>query len=216
MRTTSKMTVYGMTNYYPSLFDGFRTPDGVDRKTCINNILLELGDLEVVYPDPVFFATAIYHWTLKELPIWQEMYDTTQYEYNPIWNKDGTFTETISGKTTGGRTETRDLKSTNNSQTSGQTRDEDYVVGYNTSNPVESGEQHGQTSGQASGVGTDTGTIKTAENGSNDQTITRLEQGNIGVTSTQSMIKEQREVVQFNIIDHIINDFKTRFCVLVY
>ena len=61
---------------------------------------------------------------------------------------------------------------------------------------------------------TDTGTINhdTTDTGS----ITTTRQGNIGVTSTQSLIKEQRDVVQFNIMDYIINDFKNRFCLLVY
>ncbi len=40
--------------------------------------------------------------------------------------------------------------------------------------------------------------------------------GNIGVTTTQQMIEEERRVVQFNIIDRIINDFKQRFCLLIY
>lgn len=40
--------------------------------------------------------------------------------------------------------------------------------------------------------------------------------GNIGVTTTQKMITEQRGVVKFNIIDYIIDSFKRRFCLLVY
>ena len=40
--------------------------------------------------------------------------------------------------------------------------------------------------------------------------------GNVGVTTTQQMIQSQRDVVQFNVIDHIIQDFITRFCVMVY
>lgn len=40
--------------------------------------------------------------------------------------------------------------------------------------------------------------------------------GNIGVTTTQKMIEEQRAVVKFNIYDYIIEDFKSEFCILVY
>lgn len=40
--------------------------------------------------------------------------------------------------------------------------------------------------------------------------------GNIGVTTTQKMINEQREVVKFNISDYIIESFIKRFCLLVY
>lgn len=40
--------------------------------------------------------------------------------------------------------------------------------------------------------------------------------GNIGTMTVQSMILEQRNVVQFNLMDYIIDSFKQRFCILVY
>ena len=40
--------------------------------------------------------------------------------------------------------------------------------------------------------------------------------GNIGVTTTQKLIREEREVDKFNLYDIIIEEFKVRFCVLVY
>ena len=49
-----------------------------------------------------------------------------------------------------------------------------------------------------------------------ERTYERRETGNIGVTTTQQMIKEEREVDQFNIYDYIVQSFKRRFCLLVY
>ena len=40
--------------------------------------------------------------------------------------------------------------------------------------------------------------------------------GNIGVTTTQQMIDEERRVSEFNISNYIIDSFKRRFCLLVY
>ena len=40
--------------------------------------------------------------------------------------------------------------------------------------------------------------------------------GNIGVTTTQQMIEEQRKIVKFNMMDYIIESFIKRFCLLVY
>lgn len=40
--------------------------------------------------------------------------------------------------------------------------------------------------------------------------------GNIGVTTTQQMIEEQRGVVKFNMMDYIIESFIKRFCLMVY
>lgn len=48
------------------------------------------------------------------------------------------------------------------------------------------------------------------------ETYERIEQGNIGVTTTQAMIKEQREVVRMNLYKEITESFKQRFCILVY
>ena len=40
--------------------------------------------------------------------------------------------------------------------------------------------------------------------------------GNIGVTTTQQMIEEERRVSEFNITDYIIDSFKKRFCIMLY
>ncbi len=40
--------------------------------------------------------------------------------------------------------------------------------------------------------------------------------GNIGVTTSQQMIEAQRNLVKFNIMDVIIQDFIDRFCLLLY
>ena len=40
--------------------------------------------------------------------------------------------------------------------------------------------------------------------------------GNIGVMSTQDMIKQEREIALFNLYDIIIDEFKQRFCIMVY
>ena len=40
--------------------------------------------------------------------------------------------------------------------------------------------------------------------------------GNVGVTTTQQMIEEQRSVVKFNIMDYIIESFIKRFCLMIY
>ena len=44
----------------------------------------------------------------------------------------------------------------------------------------------------------------------------RKEQGNIGVTTTQQMIKEERDISEFNIYAYIADSFRKRFCLLVY
>lgn len=45
---------------------------------------------------------------------------------------------------------------------------------------------------------------------------TQRRTGNIGVTSSQSLIREYREVADFSIIRFITESFKKRFCIMVY
>lgn len=49
-----------------------------------------------------------------------------------------------------------------------------------------------------------------------NDSFTERRTGNIGVTATQDLIKKEREIADFNIIDNITNSFKERFCILVY
>ena len=64
----------------------------------------------------------------------------------------------------------------------------------------------------------DTGkSVSSGNNPSNSSgTYTSRVHGNIGVTTTQQMIEQERKSVQFCMTEYIINDFISRFCVGVY
>lgn len=59
-------------------------------------------------------------------------------------------------------------------------------------------------------ISTDTGTID------NNNKREFYKRGNQGVTTTQQMIREEQALAKFNIDDYIINEFKKRFCILLY
>lgn len=75
-----------------------------------------------------------------------------------------------------------------------------------------------------SGSGTKTGTeTHTHEQGNietrnfeDSYTADRHISGNIGVTTTQDMIKQEREIALFDIIDVIVADYKNEFCIQIY
>lgn len=64
--------------------------------------------------------------------------------------------------------------------------------------------------------GSESETTDNTDSGSIDVDTTKHEFGNIGLTTTQSMIESERNLVKFNIYDLIIDSFKARFCLLVY
>lgn len=231
---SATLDLIGLYNYNQDLLSELTLPEEIEdkRQILIENLLLDTAELEVIYPDPNFMQKAIGIWSKKQSPIWKELYATTQYEYNPIWNKDGVIKETRSESegVSDNNTMTNNLqdKQTRNTEDK-ETRDLDgnvknKVTGFNSSteSPSDSSytEDNGTDTFNHTGTITDdhTGTQKNERQikRNTGESAERVEQGNIGVTSTQSLIQEQREVVKLNILDYIIEEFKNRFCLKVY
>jgi len=244
------LDLMGLYNYDETVLDTLVLPESIEdkRETIKTNILLDSAEQEIIYADPTFLKLAIRAWSTKQAPIWDEMYKTTQYDYNPIWNKDGTIQEIRKSKEKVDddnlRTDALQDMQTRNAKDKQTLDTEDLetrdlkseslqsVYGYNSDSDAPSDKTEGENTGtdkfNHTGSVTDdhTGTIKDDHTGTqkNERDIkrntyenyTRTETGNIGVTSTQSLILEQRGVVSFNIVDYIIKEFKDRFCLKVY
>lgn len=245
------LSLMGMYEYDHTILDFFHYPDKwetVDKDVFVNKLLLDTAELEILYPDADIFKTAIKYWSAAEVQNWNKLYDTTVLKYNPIWNKDGTVTETEKHIKNNNYTDVTDgtiadHSSTNGSQntetsgnentnTTNNTNEKDYVFGFNSENAAQSGQTVTDDTGRTntdrsenttsnSSANTDATTtnntnFKHDEKENIDREYTRTEQGNIGITTTQQMINEEREVDKFNLMDYIIDRFKQRFCLLVY
>lgn len=325
----------GLYNWDSSIFDLMQIPEALNKENLIQNLLAETAELEVLYPNPVVFKNLVGIWSVKQLDIWNRLYATTQYEYNPIENynryetgsdsgtgrtthsgtdtttettthggtdgrteaithggKDtldmtrrdggtesdaitrsseegGTESEAVTGHTEQGGQDTVDVNTgaghwiagydsvpsgTENDGLVKQTRDQgnsftttDYgktedSTGSKTTTfgkTVDDTESHTTTFGKTE-TNKDETTYGKTENVQETKTygetvnrtggVTHGEQvattnegehelhahGNIGVTTTQKLIREQRDIDLFNLYDIIIEDFKMRFCILVY
>lgn len=192
MANRSSLSIMGLYIYDDSIFSLMELPDGVEADTVENAILMECADLELWLPDWDVMHDAIQIWSKKNLWKWAKMYASTQFDYNPIWNKDGTTTETLQAADIGSGTNTGTVTAVNE------------VSGYNVN--TYSPEARSTT----------TPNTAWSDNRQKGETRTKTEKGNIGVTSTQQLIKEEREVSDFSIYDLIVRDFKEAFCLLVY
>lgn len=192
MALKGQISVLGLYNWDNALFDDFNVPEGVDKNTAVTDILYKCADLEIYIPDWDVLKTAIGIWSTKNAWKWEKLYETMNFVYNPIWNKDGTITETVQAADEGAGTNT------------GSVTTENQVSGYNVNSY--SPESKNVTSPDTAWT----------ENRSRGETRTRQEQGNIGLTSTQELIRQEREVSDFSIYDVITEDFKKEFCLLVY
>ena len=62
----------------------------------------------------------------------------------------------------------------------------------------------------------DTGKRTSSETASGGETVTEETSGNIGVTSTQQMLEQERQVALFKWYDIVSDDFINKFCVQIY
>lgn len=237
MSRKANMSLWGLYNYNPDLFNGFTPPvyDGAqvfDKQNFIDNLLLETESLEVLYSDPKFMQMAIEVWCRKQLDVWEELAATMYYDYDPIenyyrrehWTDDFTHghkrdTDLTHGhkrdtNLTHGHKVTMDVKDTTTNSVTGYNgtnfSDRDKTIFENDDTETHSGKDttNETNSGTDATKETNSGTDKDVREG--------YARGNIGVTTTQQMIEAQRDVVKFNLMDYIIDDFKNRFTLLVY
>lgn len=307
MGRAAKLSPLGLYNWDQTIFDLMQIPKQLNRETLIDNLLAETAELEVLYPNPVVFKNLLGVWSAKNLDVWNRLYATTQYDYNPIenYNRYETGSDSGTGRTTHSGTDST-TETTTHGGTDGRTeaittggkdtldmsrRDggtETEANTYNTSNggsdivtgsdtkghwiagfdsqPVSADDdglvkqtrdqddattttQYGKTE---QGTGSSTTTFGKTETNKDETTYGKTENvqetktygetvnktgglthgeqvattnegehemhahGNIGVTTTQQLIREQRSIELFNVYDIIIEDFKMRFCILVY
>lgn len=108
MGRAGNISPLGLYRWDNTVFDLMTIPTALDRNTLIDNLLAETAELEVLYPNPVVFKNLVGVWSAKQIDIWNRLYATTQYEYNPIenYNRYETGSESGSGSTTHSGTDT--------------------------------------------------------------------------------------------------------------
>ena len=197
------MNLLSLYNYDESLFDNLVLPEGIDKDTLVNNLLLDTVSQEVLYADPDIMKQAIGIWSKKELPVWQRLKDTLDIRgtYNPIYNYDRN--EEITNDHTKNTTE-----SENHNTNKGTDVTKVSQGSFNSNDLTQVNQQD-----NILGSGND-------ENGKDvftgDHTFNAHLYGNIGVTTTQEMIREELSIDEINILDYIIDSFKNRFILSVY
>lgn len=207
MSRMANLSIMGLYEWDNTIFDLFQLPNGVDLETLKLNILSQLAELEILYPNPVIMKSLIGVWSKTCEYEWEKLVNTMNLEYNPIDNYD--------------RTETRTLHSTGQGHSADGGKDTtsadgtvtDKVNAYNGNN-IQTMADKEQTVNNNSG---EMNYGKTNDETFNKDDIETIHaRGNIGTMSTQEMIARERNIANFNIYDIITDEFKMRFCMLVY
>ena len=183
----AKLSILGLYRWNPDVFKNMSLPEGVDHETLTWNILEQCAELETIYADPEYMQASIINWSRLMLPSWKKINEALTAEYNPIWNKDGTIRETYNYGAI---------------QQSGTGSNTDKVAGFN-SDSTHTREEANSTGSSRQEAHTDT--------------TERIEQGNIGVTESSTMVRHEVELRrEFNIYKIIAEDFKRHYCLMVY
>lgn len=202
--SSAKMTVLGLYRYgeynQQDLFQNMKIPAGIDRQDLIDNILEQGAAFEILYPDFEYLQFSIGAWSKRWYRTMEKWLKALTVSYDPLNNYDRheewTDNDSVSGTT----------KTAAGVNTTGQ--DELSVTAY------DSDQYHNKEKTDSSGTSESTGSSETNTDGTS--THSGHLYGNIGVTTSQEMLREELDVQRFNLIQQITDLFLNEFCILVY
>lgn len=185
MGVRTKLSLLGLYNWDNTIFDSMKIPEALDKDELINNLLMELAELTVLYPDSDFMKRAITSWSGIRLHSWNRIAEVLYEDYEPFINIKRDEVRTI--------LQERDLKGTGQANTK--------VNAWETTTLQE------QNSTDTNS--TDTGTVKTTE--------TFHVEGDSAITDAQDVLQKEIETrLKYDMYRIIIDEFRQRFCLLIY
>lgn len=194
--SSATMTMIGAYNYDNSIFDGLSLPDGIDKETCVNEILNKCGEFTLLYTDLDFLKNMITHFSKKHYRTFEKWLKGLSEEFNPLHNYDRHEVYT----------DTHKSNAVSNSATNSNSSIDTKVSAYDsaTMQPKEREESSGSGTGSAI-------------NSSNDEVKHEAHlYGNIGVTTSTQMLEDYLRVERWNIYEHIADIFCDEFCIAIY
>lgn len=178
------------------------------------------GDFETLFQSVGELLAEHTQWCRVRSYMWEKQLRTVAVRYNLIHNTDKTQEETISeltSSTSGSSGSTETAGATTNmtdssvdnlhqisaaNQTDFHNKNKDVVTEFTTG--TVSSNEHAETKNEYSDE-------------KESKIIHKIRAyGNIGVTTNQQMLKEERESALFDIVSVMVNDFKKEFCIMVY
>lgn len=205
------LSILGLYNYQPSIFDTLTIPASVDRQTLIDNIIMEGAELEILYPNPDLLSRLIGAWSRARLSAWNRMITALDAEYSPIENTDRF--ETVTENYTRSLTESGERNSNSSSSGSGSNTLSIKKSSYNAGLALT---EEDATDSNDTSENTQSANDSRTMGGSDERSIERHAHGNIGVTTNQQMIEAELKLRRCDIYNIITNEFLDKFCIGVY
>lgn len=220
----SKLTLQGMYEYDPTLFDLWELPEWMEKQPLIDAILFRAGEFELLYPALPYMKYQIGAWGARHNRTFTKWNEALEIEFNPLdnydrheeytderWNNGNTQTLTSSQ-----RSETDNASNAGSSnRTSTKKVSACDSAAYSDKEQVSDQDQNADVESRTVN-GSDAGVV----NGSNDghEKIVHGAHlwGNIGVTTSATMLTEFLNVERFNLYEQIADLFVQDFCIMIY
>lgn len=209
-------------------------------KMYLPRLQLHCGSFNTLFDNVADFFDYHRDWMLMNSAIWARYFRTMVVKYNLLHNTDKTQEETT--YTTSSDEGTSSGNSSNSSSRSNKhiadnTESDTATTSSSNLHQLSAANQtdfHNKTKDTANGTDTRSGSVKRNETDTgsdtssgehkqeynNERTIEVTHKvrayGNIGVTTNQQMLAEERQHLAFNVLDKIIEDFKKEFCIMIY
>lgn len=88
MSTMQRLTLIGLYNFDPTLFDSLELPADYDKQTFVDSLLIEHGEKCILYSNPDFMKYSIGAWGRKWALELERIAQALKAEYDPIYNYD--------------------------------------------------------------------------------------------------------------------------------
>ena len=212
----AKITIIGFNKYMQTvnddLFKYLNLPDGIDKQSVIDNIMMRGGEFEVVYSDPYFMQDSIKVWSYKWYRTFKKWIDALAVEYNPLdnynrheeWTDQHTGTGSINTKTELDNVVTDESGSTT----------EKKVSAFDSSSYEPKESEHIDFDNESTTSSEGKSDTTTADN----KTIVHNSHihGNIGVTTSQQMLQSELDIALFNLTEQISDIFLREYVIPIY
>ena len=208
----SKITLIGMYNFDNTLFDDLTFPAGIDRDLAINRILEKSEEFELVYSDFDYLKDRIGIWGKLWERTFNKWVEALNIDYDPLYNYDR-FEEYEDTKANG----FKNLSSSSSHTTTGSESSSTVTNKISAYDDADFSNKEYEEAGAETSQSGD-GAASSNSSGQSNETIKHTAHlfGNIGVTTSVQMLKEQLSVVEWNLYEHISDIFIDEFCILVY
>lgn len=212
-----RITLYGFYQYDKTILDEIILPEGMDREMLIAEIIKNSGELYPYHQQPDMLKLNVKNWFSRNLYNFTQMHTALTAEYSPIENYDRTETINRVTENSGSDTETTTLGSKNITQTIGNSENVTGVSAYNASDFTNREKETANNSDTITSTDSGSDTAKTDYGMKRTETENNRIHGNIGVTTSQTMITEEIKLrTRYDLYKVIAQMFEHEFLIQVY